>query len=558
MQLTFLAYGLLSTTSATLIILYAYAIRFQFYSTVLHLTSSKFSVLVLSNFFIFLVLSLGRFSNWIFFGSLRQTERELLWENSGYAITETCLALTIFRDQLNLYVGILFVMLLFVKIFHWLLTSRVEYLEQTEEVSKLQHIRIISLLIILFFIDSLFSYVAISDVIKAGEPSVNLLFGFEFVLLTLSLISTILKYGLYSVSHLFTENEASRWHNKSVYELYSKLILSIIRLAVYSCFFAIVFSYYGLPIHLLRQLFLSYKAVKQRLFHFIQFRRVSQALRYRFPDATEEELNATDKVCIICRENMEISGQESIKKLNCGHLFHFYCLRNWFERQLKCPTCRSDILEQLQTIETRDRRVNTQANSPPMEPNNHPEQAQPPPPPPPRQPRQRFNLFDRRVNHPRGIPVVRAVPQEVAVDDSTAPTPPAETSAQSVNQGIPDVNAYLENQIDLISVQLELYSTQLRLADEAKEASKRLLELSKSKTEEPSKTFFSEAINENEHVDTDTSNCERSQQDKDSVISLNAQRGYSSSDTSNSDDETVIIRPARTKNAETVQGLQID
>jgi len=30
--------------------------------------------------------------------------------------------------------------------------------------------------------------------------------------------------------------------------------------------------------------------------------------------------------------------------LPCGHIFHFYCLRNWFERQLKCPTCRADIL----------------------------------------------------------------------------------------------------------------------------------------------------------------------------------------------------------------------
>merc|ERR1719232_1033053 len=60
-----------------------------------------------------------------------------------------------------------------------------------------------------------------------------------------------------------------------------------------------------------------------------------------YPDATAEELAATDNVCIICREEMTAS---STKKLPCGHIFHRNCLRSWFQRQQTCPTCRLDVL----------------------------------------------------------------------------------------------------------------------------------------------------------------------------------------------------------------------
>ncbi len=33
------------------------------------------------------------------------------------------------------------------------------------------------------------------------------------------------------------------------------------------------------------------------------------------------------------------------KKLSCGHIFHFRCLRSWLERQQSCPTCRRMILD---------------------------------------------------------------------------------------------------------------------------------------------------------------------------------------------------------------------
>lgn len=81
----------------------------------------------------------------------------------------------------------------------------------------------------------------------------------------------------------------------------------------------------------------------------------------RYPDATAEELQR-DGTCIICREEMQpwqphehepgqrratrtvIDERQRPKKLPCGHVLHFGCLRSWLERQQVCPTCRSSVL----------------------------------------------------------------------------------------------------------------------------------------------------------------------------------------------------------------------
>lgn len=81
----------------------------------------------------------------------------------------------------------------------------------------------------------------------------------------------------------------------------------------------------------------------------------------RYPDATAEELGR-DGTCIICREEMQpwqphphdpgqrrptrtvVDERQRPKKLPCGHVLHFGCLRSWLERQQVCPTCRSSVL----------------------------------------------------------------------------------------------------------------------------------------------------------------------------------------------------------------------
>lgn len=111
----------------------------------------------------------------------------------------------------------------------------------------------------------------------------------------------------------------------------------------------VLLIFYGLPIHILRDLFMTTRSFIKRLSALMKYK---QALRdmNRYLDATAEDLGRED-TCIICREEMRPwdpnAGQlerHRPKKLPCGHILHFGCLRSWLERQQVCPTCRSSVV----------------------------------------------------------------------------------------------------------------------------------------------------------------------------------------------------------------------
>jgi E3 ubiquitin-protein ligase synoviolin len=57
---------------------------------------------------------------------------------------ETCLAMTIFREEFNVGFVAMFTVLTFIKVFHWLVQDRVDFIETTPSVSRMNHLRIIS------------------------------------------------------------------------------------------------------------------------------------------------------------------------------------------------------------------------------------------------------------------------------------------------------------------------------------------------------------------------------------------------------------------------------
>lgn len=65
-----------------------------------------------------------------------------LIERSWYAITETCLAFTVFRDDFNPKFIALFTVLLFLKAFHWLAEDRVDYVSTLKYLFYLLYIHI--------------------------------------------------------------------------------------------------------------------------------------------------------------------------------------------------------------------------------------------------------------------------------------------------------------------------------------------------------------------------------------------------------------------------------
>ncbi|KXZ43452.1 hypothetical protein GPECTOR_90g539 [Gonium pectorale] len=336
MGFTLTRYLALSVLAASAVVYHAFATRQYFYRSTMYLSSSKVAVAAMGNLAFALALCTHKLVIKIFLGSLRDIEQEMIRERLSSAVMESLLALTIFREEFSTFFVAMFASLVFIKVMHWLVQDRVDYVEVTPTISLLGHARIVSFMILLLLLDAAFLQYTIAGTIQYGGQSVLLLFAFEYVILASTIVRYALKYGM-SMADLAMDGN---WAGKGAAVFYLELISDLLHLFVYTTFFAIVFMHYGLPLHLVRDLYHTYRNFRSRMHDFLRFRQVTARLD-RFPDATPEDLRRCDGVCIICREEMAEAAAN--KRLFCGHVFHLHCLRSWLERQQNCPTCRASV-----------------------------------------------------------------------------------------------------------------------------------------------------------------------------------------------------------------------
>ncbi|KAJ9185569.1 hypothetical protein P3X46_005187 [Hevea brasiliensis] len=328
-------YASLSLVATIAVIYHAFNSRGQFYPAMVYLSTSKINLVLLLNMGLVIMCILWQLTKRVFLGSLREAEVERLNEQSWREVMEILFAITIFRQDFSVMFLAMVTALLLIKALHWLAQKRVEYIETTPSVPMLSHIRIVSFLGFLLLLDSLFLYSSIKYLIETRQASVSLFFSFEYMILATTTVSTFVKYIFY-VSDMLLEGQ---WEKKAVYTFYLELIRDLLHLSMYLCFFLVIFMNYGVPLHLIRELYETFRNFRLRVADYIRYRKITSNMNDRFPDATPEELNASDATCIICREEMTTA-----KKLNCGHLFHVHCLRSWLERQHTCPTCRALVV----------------------------------------------------------------------------------------------------------------------------------------------------------------------------------------------------------------------
>ena len=367
------------------------------------------------------------------YGPLRPIEVEQLYEKAWFAITETCLAMTIFRGEIGAWFLIMFFALLTGKVCGWIGEGRVEILEQQPPRNpRLFHTRLaLSLGLSVFFDMTMLEYV-VKQVMHMARPDMTVMFGFEFAVLSITSLSTAARYAINLVeigivrdqkrkraeemkkerldtakrnieaaerrssqevvdSHEPSEatqetspetppppsideaREALRraedpvdelevevegWEGKGRWVFYLDLATDFFKLVVYLSFFIILLVFYGLPIHIMRDVFLTARSFFKRISDFVKYRTATRDMNARYPDASVEDIGRED-VCIICREEMRpyqppAEGQQQTnpvmermrpKKLPCGHVLHFACLRSWLERQQVCPTCRRPVVQ---------------------------------------------------------------------------------------------------------------------------------------------------------------------------------------------------------------------
>lgn len=299
-----------------------------------YLWSSKLSTLVLGNFGLWVLAVVTWSLRKVFLGELRAPELELLSDNVRPTVMSLLFFLTIFRTQFNAAFLSGLVLLMCSKAAHWVAEARVNAMEQSPSDSSLTHARVASLLLLLLVVDTSIVYWAAARTLATG-PSLLLLFGFEYCILALSATSLLVLFAL----NLVAVRREQAWHAKGTYVLYLEFAGSTLQSLVYLAFFFIIFRYYGLPLHIIRPMYISFAAFQRSLAKLLTYRRAVSGMDHRYPDATAADLTAVDSICIVCRDEMTAG-----KKLPCGHILHLECLRAWLQQDPTCPLCRKSVL----------------------------------------------------------------------------------------------------------------------------------------------------------------------------------------------------------------------
>lgn len=388
-----------SAVMANVVLMRAYYERPNFYSAAVYISQSTGSLMFLVNLMLIVAASFGYGLQRLFYGPLRPIETEQLYDKAWFAVSETLLAMTIFRDDIGTWFFAMFLCLLAGKVWQWIGEGRVEFLEQQPPANpKLFHVRLMSSLLFSVAFDIHMMQYCIDSILMDARPGVMVMFGFEYVLLAIASISTLLRYTLSLVELYVThrqekareearqltralarqsaeaggaeastaeeddeeEGDVPGWEEKGRWVFYLDLATDFIKSVVYLGFFMILMTFYGIPIHIMRDLFMTIRSLLKRIKDFVQYRNATRDMNTRYPDATVEELER-ENTCIVCREEMKPWVQPGVdgaptgrrmderqrpKKLPCGHILHFSCLRSWLERQQVCPTCRRPVLSQ--------------------------------------------------------------------------------------------------------------------------------------------------------------------------------------------------------------------
>lgn len=388
-----------STLLANVVLLRAYYERPNFYSAAVYISQSTGSLLFLINLGFIITASIGYGLQRLFYGSLRAIETEQLYDKAWFAVSETLLAMTIFRDDIGVWFFAMFLLLLAGKVWQWIGEGRVELLEQQPPANpRLFHTRLMSSLIVSVAFDIYMTQYCVDRILGQKRPGVMVMFGFEYVLLAIASVSSLMRYALSLVELVITHrqeqarDEARRvarqqaqqrtdaggdateavpeleddeddgdvpgWEEKGRWIFYLDLATDFVKSVVYVGFFVILMAFYGIPIHIMRDLFMTLRSFFKRVNDFRQYRNATRDMNSRYPDATAEELER-ENTCIVCREEMRpwvepgaagaqpgrrVDERQRPKKLPCGHILHFSCLRSWLERQQVCPTCRRPVL----------------------------------------------------------------------------------------------------------------------------------------------------------------------------------------------------------------------
>ncbi|KKY14669.1 putative ring finger protein [Diplodia seriata] len=345
------AYVGTSVALAASVLLRAAYERPNFYSACVYLSQSNACLMILTNLVLLFTASFMYGLQRLLYGPLRPMEVERLYEHAWFAITETLLAMTIFRDDVGVWFFVMFVSLIAGKIWQWIGAGRVEFVEQQPPTSNeiFFHSRLASSLILSIVYDSMMLGYCVDFVLRQARPNMIVMFGFEYALLLIESFATFFRHILCLIDltvqnkqteakrqEMLEERRAERqrqreeagegvltavelaaedievddneidvpgWEGKGRWVFYLDLAKDFVKLTIYMAFFVILMTFHGLPIHIMRDVLLTFRSFHKRIYDFLRYRNATRDMNSRYPDATAEDLGENN-ICIICREEM--------------------------------------------------------------------------------------------------------------------------------------------------------------------------------------------------------------------------------------------------------------
>lgn len=297
------------------------------YHMMVGLVDRKIEHFVFCTFLAHLVYLSTKAALGVFIGFMSPLEVEIIQENGFKYLGNMCLIVTMYADDVDLKKLVLFAVVLGMKVLHWALGIRIDTLDKTGERRSFGWL--CSMCALLAAIDCALAVRVLHSAIRA--PGISILFGLELFLLLAYSVKCMYALGVLNF------DRTGSVETRVFLMFYGDFCFGVLKIVAYIWCMFWTTVHFRMPLSLLRETAISIKLLVSKTTSVLAYRDLLRELD-RCPTMGRDELDPNDRTCLICHEEME-----SAKKLDCAHIFHLACLKEWLHRQQACPVCRKEV-----------------------------------------------------------------------------------------------------------------------------------------------------------------------------------------------------------------------
>ena len=326
----------------------------------MHLLKSKFYFCLGLNFFIMIIVILGKLLINIFYGEVRLSELSQVIEKLRLKFFQLLVLFISFRPNIDIKKILFIVLYFFMAFLTGIAYKRGAYITSMNEIDRKKQIKITSIYILLIYLNyRLYSISSINENQKNrpnGEFLIYYVFNCEFLFLFIKIVAKFYKLMI----NITSVNLDKTWDYKNLtFNIISTVKYSIKILCEFRfCYVLIkmrIFPIYFFidvlrnAYHLLKLIVKIYETYNNAYYvqtlpdYNIYMDLKNQGLLT--PNLTKEEIDKLKKdkinLCNIC-----LCEIEKGKYLNCGHIYHLKCIKEWVSINSKCPICKSSIINE--------------------------------------------------------------------------------------------------------------------------------------------------------------------------------------------------------------------